>query len=325
MTRTRWILFLIATFFFSAVTLGLSLFLYIYWYIEVSAGLETLVNKFNLRRVDIAASDTWVVITVLSILVGLILIGFFLIFVYNLKTLQLFRLQRNFINNFTHELKTPVTSLQLYLETFLKHDLDRDERIKYLHSMMADVNRLSSTINSILKLAEVESRTYAGAFAETDLVWAIKQFYKKNHHRFQDAEISLDNLVGEPVRCRINQHLFDMLLMNLFTNAVKYTAADQPRISVTVSRSKNRKKAVVRFADNGIGVDRTHRKKIFKKFYQVGLAETRSARGNGLGLYLAAHIVRLHKGKIFVTENPDEESGSVFVLVLPLAGRRAGK
>src|SRR6056297_2281419 len=146
MNRTRWLLFLIATFILSTVTLGVSLFLYIYWYIEVSSGLETLIHRFNLNYVDIAAAETWVVITVLSILVGLILIGFFLIFVYNLKALQLFRLQRNFINNFTHELKTPVTSLQLYLETFLKHELNREERIKYINSMMEDVNRLYVTI-----------------------------------------------------------------------------------------------------------------------------------------------------------------------------------
>ncbi len=323
MNRTRWIIFLITIFVLSAVTLGFSLFLYIYWYIKVSTGLEALAQKFNLGRVDMASADTWVVITVLSILVGLILIGLFFIFFYNLKTLQLFRLQRNFINNFTHELKTPVTSLQLYLETFLKHDLPREEQIRYVHSMMEDVNRLSSTINSILKLAEIESRTYAGDFEETDLVWAIKNFYKKNNHRFRGAEVTLENPADDSLRCRLNRDLFDMLLMNLFTNAIKYNNSEQPRITVTAYQHK--KKAVLRFADNGIGIDKANRKKIFKKFYQVGQADDRTAKGSGLGLYLSANIVRLHQGKIRITDNPEGKEGTVFVVLLPLAGKKALK
>ena len=112
MNRSRWLFHPILILIFSILALGTSLFLYIYWYIEASTGLKSIVERFNLDAGQVLESQTWVVILVLSILVGIIFMGIFIIFVYNLKTLQLYRLQHNFINSFTHELKTPVTALK---------------------------------------------------------------------------------------------------------------------------------------------------------------------------------------------------------------------
>ncbi|MDY6905947.1 MAG: HAMP domain-containing sensor histidine kinase [Thermodesulfobacteriota bacterium] len=313
-SRTRWLIAVIVIFILSSVALGISLFLYIYWYIKVRAGLQQLVQRFNLVHVDIAASHTWVVITVLSILVGVILLGIFVIFIYNLKSYQLFRMQRNFINNFTHELKTPVTSLRLYLETFLKHDLPRKDRIHHLDNMLADVNRLNVTINSILDLAEIQAKTYAGAFIDTDIVKTIETFSRKNQHLFQNITVTLYP-PSTICYCPLNDHLFDMLLMNLFTNALKYNNSETPELIITFKKRK--KKLLIAFTDNGIGIRKSDRKRIFKKFYQTGDAEDRSARGNGLGLYLVSNIVRLHRGKIWVESRPDVQ-GTVFKLLLPV-------
>ena len=127
MYRSKWFFHPILILIFSIVALAMSLFLYIYWYMEVSAGLKKVILELNLDPDQVLESQTWVVIMVLSILVGIILMGIFIIFVYHHKTLQLYKIQRNFINNFTHELKTPVTSLKLYLETFEKHELSRED------------------------------------------------------------------------------------------------------------------------------------------------------------------------------------------------------
>ncbi|MBW1814344.1 MAG: sensor histidine kinase, partial [Deltaproteobacteria bacterium] len=191
MNRTKWFFHPIFIFILSIVALATSLFLYIYWYVEVSTGLKSVVNKFNLDSSQVLEPQTWIVIMVLSILVGIILLGIFIIFVYNQKTLQLYRLQYNFINNFTHELKTPVTSLKLFLQTFSKHELSRDDQLKYIQYMIADVSTLSDHISRILNLARIESKSYKKEFIVSDLVEAFEQFYKNNDHLFKGCKITI--------------------------------------------------------------------------------------------------------------------------------------
>jgi two-component system phosphate regulon sensor histidine kinase PhoR len=315
MHRTRWLFHPILILIFSILALGASLFLYIYWYIEISSGLKSIVKRFNLDTGQFLASQTWVVILVLSILVGVILMGIFIIFVYNLKTYHLYRLQHNFINNFTHELKTPVTSIKLYLETFLKHELSRKDQLKYTQYMLNDTDRLSDNINRILNLAQIESKSYRGDFAAHDLAAFVAQFYQKNLHLFKNLEIDLHHPGGEPLIYLINPPLFEMLLMNLSTNALKYTNTDEPKLKITFE--VRRKKIYILFEDNGIGIGKTETRKIFKKFYQVGRSDDMSARGSGLGLYLVELIANIHKAKI-IAQSEGLGKGTTFTLMLPI-------
>ena len=315
MKRSRWLFHPILILIFSILALGTSLFLYIYWYIEASTGLKSIVKRFNLDQGQVLESQTWVVIVVLSILVGIIFMGSFIIFVYNQKTLQLYRLQHNFISSFTHELKTPVTSLKLYLETFMKHELSREDQRKFIQYMLHDTSRLSDDIARILNLAQIESKSYTGELETHDLVKVINWFLDKNSHHFQQCEITVAAPAGTAYPYRINLSLFDMLLMNLITNAVKYNHAKPPEIEI--SFEVQGKKLYIHFKDNGIGIDKSQKKKIFRKFYQVGRSDDMSARGSGLGLYLVEHIAKIHKGKIRVT-SPGLGKGSTFSLILPL-------
>ena len=321
MKQSKWFLHPILIFIFSIAAVALSLFLYIYWYVEVSAGLKKVIQKANLDLDQVLAPQTWVVILVLSILVGIILVGIFIIFVYNQKTLQLYRLQRNFINNFTHELKTPVTSLKLYLETFRKYDFSREDQLKYIAYMVRDADRLSDNINRILNIAKVESKTYGGKFATEDLVRVVERFYKENSHLFGDCEINIHHLSESSFSYSINLSLFEMLLMNLFTNAVKYNESEFPRLDVYFERTS--RDLCIRFEDNGIGIPRPEIKKIFKKFYQIGRSDDMSAKGTGLGLYLVESIARIHKGKV-VGESKEDGKGSAFTVILPSKPPRAG-
>jgi signal transduction histidine kinase len=231
--RAKWLFHPIIIFIFSIVALAMSLVLYIYWYMEVSTGLKEVVRKSNIDPGHVLGYDTWVVILILSILVGIILIGIFIIFVYHQKTLQLYRLQHNFINNFTHELKTPVTSLNLYLETFLKHELPRHDQFKYLEYMVQDVGRLSDNIDRILNLAKIESKSYVGEFAVLDLVSTVERFYKNNRHIFQNCELNIYNPSERSFAYNINLSLFEMLLMNLINNAIKYNESENPEINIS--------------------------------------------------------------------------------------------
>ncbi len=315
MIRTKWFLHPILIFIASIVAVASSLALYIYWYVEASTGLKKVIQKGNLDPDQVLAPQTWLVILVLSILVGIILLGIFIIFVYNQKTFQLYRLQRNFINNFTHELKTPVASIKLYLETFQRYELSREDRLKYIEYMVQDADRLSHNINRILKLAKIESKTQEDKFQDTDLIQFIKDFYQKNRHLFSKCELVIQNPSGKTFVYSISRSLLEILLMNLFTNAIKYNQSDVPRIDVVFKPGRRNLKIL--FEDNGIGIPKSESRKIFKKFYQIGKSDDRSAKGTGIGLYLVDSIAKAHDGKI--TSRPREkETGTVFSLSLPL-------
>ena len=315
MKQAKWFLHPIFIFVFSILALGLSLFLYIYWYVEVSVRLQAVIHRFNLDPDQFFDLQTWVVIVVLSLLVGIILAGIFIIFVYNAKTFQLYRLQHNFINNFTHELKTPVTSLQLYLETFKKYDLPRDRQLKYLDYMLADVGRLSANINRILNLSRLEGRIYEGDFASLDLVQVVEEFCQKNRQLFREGMIRIHNPANHSFFYQVNLPLFEMLLANLLTNAIKYNDSETPEVDITFAVHKNSMQ--LSFADNGIGFEKREAKKIFKKFYQIERPDRPSGEGSGLGLYMVGHIARIHKWEIRA-ESKGAGRGAKFTIYLPL-------
>lgn len=314
MSQSKWFLHPIFIFILSTLALGVSLFLYIYWYMEVNTVLTNMLLRFDLDRGQVLESRTWIVILVLSLLVGIILIGILTIFVYQQKIYQLYRLQHNFINNFTHELKTPVTSLRLYLDTALKYQLYSEDQIKYIRYMTRDVARLSNTINRILNTAKIESRSYGGEFLSLDIVAEIERFLQNHADQFRKCRIQFHHPPGRSFVYRLNPSLFEMLLMNLLTNAVKYNTSEIPEIDITVAHESG--KLYIHVADNGIGIEKTELNKIFRKFYQIGKADNMTARGTGLGLYLVDTIVHIHKGKIAV-KSDGIGKGSVFTVTLP--------
>ena len=315
MKQAKWFFHPIFVFVLSTVALVCSLALYIYWYVGISAGLKSLAYRYKLDPSQFFEASPWVVILVLSLLVGSILAGILIIFIYHLKTLQLYRLQQTFINNFTHELKTPVTSLKLYLETFTKHEITRDEQLKYIGFMLQDAERLSNNINSILNLARIESKVYEGVMTDVDLVELVRGFLASNRHIFQGCDIHVENLQGKGFYQPVIVSLIEMLLMNILTNAKKYNNSGKPSIRITFEEGENIQ--MIRFEDNGIGIEKGERKKIFKKFYQSrNHKEHAVVGGTGIGLYLSQHIARLHRGQI-IADSDGVGKGSVFTLTLP--------
>jgi len=313
--QTRWYIHPILIFALSTITLGISLFLYIYWYVTVSSSLKSIIARYQLDPNQFFEAQTWVVILVLSILVGIILIGILIIFNYNMKSLQLYRLQNSFINNFTHELKTPVTSLKIFLETFARHEIPREEQLKYIGFMLQDIERLSLNINSILNVARMESKVYEGEFTAVKIVEFVRNFLADSTHIFRDSEIVIEDTDGRDYVLELNVPLFEILLMNLFTNAIRYNDSEKPRIDVSFGLQD--KMLQVRFRDNGIGIAKNERKKIFRKFYQGARHEDRVlVRGSGIGLYMVQQIAKLHKGKI-AADSEGAGKGSVFTLSLP--------
>lgn len=315
MKRTAWFLHPVFIFVFSILALALSLFLYIYWYVEVSLRLQGVIKRFELDPGKFFDLQTWVVIVILSILVAIILIGILIIFLYNVKAVNLYRLQHNFINSFTHELKTPVTSMKLYLETFKKYELPRESQLKYIDYVLDDVGRLAANINRILNLAQFEGKMFEGSFLNLDIIEVVDKFCEENRQVFRNATINVYNYVNGSICCMINRQLFEMLLMNLMTNAMKYNNSQQPEIDIAFSTHDS--KLYLTFIDNGVGFEKREAKKIFKKFYQVEMPDRLQGEGTGLGLYMVGHIARIHKWKV-KAESKGAGCGAIFTITIPL-------
>ena len=291
MIKTRWIYHPLFVFIFSLLALGLSLAIYIRSYLRVNAALQEVIRKYNLSSAQFLDTETWVVILILSLLVAVILAGLLIIYIYFQKMIQLYRLQQNFINGFTHELKTPIASLQLFLETFTRHELPRDEQLKYLEFMKRDTKRLADNVNRILNLGRLEDKKFKAEFISQDLVVVINNFLKNTPHLFEESKLSFIHDV-ESIFIPVDTALFEMLLMNLLTNALIYNNSSEKVIQIHLWQKG--KKVILDVKDNGIGFDKSHSKKLFKKFYQVG----KSTKGSGLGLYIVQHIARLHRGEV---------------------------
>lgn len=291
MIKSRWFYHPLFIFIFSLLALALSLFLYIRSYLQVNEALQDVVHKYNLNSKQIFQSETWVLILTLSLLVSVILAGLLIIYIYYQKIIQLYRLQQNFINGFTHELKTPIASLQLFLETFSRHELERVEQLRYLEYMKRDTKRLSDNVNRILQLGRLEDRDVKADFKDEDVISIVSEFIKNTPHLFDEGQVKFETPL-ESYFMQIDFALFEMLLMNLVTNAFIYNKSREK--IVTIRLEIMGKNLLMDITDNGVGLDKAELKKVFRKFYQVG----KSTKGSGLGLYIVQSIVRLHKGEI---------------------------
>ncbi len=313
---SRWYLHPVFIFTCSIFALATFLVLTVSWYMEITSALEVIILKFHIDPSSIFPTKTGMTILVLSALIAVVLIGILLAFIYYQKTVDLFRLQHNFIYNFTHELKTPVTSLRIYLETFIRHPLEPADVKKYSENMLEDINRLTENINSILNLARIESRNFGSEVTRDNLVDLATRFCDKNASLFRDLVIRIEDRSKEPLIYPVNLFLFEMLLMNIISNAIKYNDSKTP--ALTIRFSQHIQKVTMEFIDNGIGVDKAEAKKIFRKFYRANRDQSNDASGSGLGLYLVSSIAAIHGWRASVTSG-GKGKGATFKITIPKA------
>ena len=306
MIKSRWYLHPLTIFITSLIALITSLVVYIRSYLNFTEAFHEFLDKNDLDTSQILDPEAWLTISVLSILFTLIVVGMALIYVYYRKMIQLYRMQQNFINGFTHELKTPIASLRLFLETFSRHEIPRNEQLKYFDFMSRDVDRLSDNVEQILSLGKIEDKKYKTEFHRRDLASFIEEKIEESPHLYEDLKITVSAENG-PYIYPIDTSLFSMLIMNLITNSIRYNEKENRTLNIEFKYIKNR--LLVTFMDNGIGIEKNELKKVFKKFYQVG----KSSKGSGLGLYFAQNIMRIHKGSIWV-ESEGLDKGSRFVI-----------
>ena len=313
---SRWYLHPVFIFACSLFALATFLVLTVSLYMEIRSALEVVMLKFNIAPQAIFPSKTGMTILVLSLLIFVVLAGIFLAFIYYQKTVNLFRLQHNFIYNFTHELKTPVTSLRLYLETFIRHPMEPEDVKKYSTDMLKDIDRLTENIDRILNLARIESQNFGSKVTRESLVVFLEEFCRKNASLFRELEVKIKNPSGGRFEYPVNVFLLDILLTNIFSNAMRYNESLTPCLTI-IFRSYLQK-VTIEFIDNGIGVDKHHAKKIFRKFYQGDRNSNQANTGSGLGLYLVSSIAAIHGWRASVSSEGKGE-GAKFTITIPRA------
>lgn len=222
------------------------------------------------------------------------------------------RQRQNFMLSITHELKSPIASVKLALQTMQKRTLPPDKSTQLTQLALKENQRLGQLVENILLAARIEA-DYELDTSEQPLNSILQDvaddFMTK--YEFLQLDLSLENNL--PL-VTIDKTSMVSVFTNLIENAIKYSNAE-PLVHVKTFQFKD--KVIVEVQDQGIGIPEIEKKKIFDRFYRVGREETRSTKGTGLGLYLVRELVRLHKGKIRVLDN--EPTGSIFKIELPVA------
>lgn len=247
----------------------------------------------------------------------LVIIVFF--FGYTLTVIirqrQLSEVQKNFINNLTHELKTPISSIAIASGVINNEEiLKTPERLFTYARIIQEQNmRLSKNVEKVLNLATLEKNRIHLNLEEINLneiVAEIAGHFKQTDFG-QKAGIKISN-IDLNLNILADRFHFSNLMLNILENGVKY-CEKKPELKIEVEQKK--KNIEIYVTDNGIGIPKDQRKKIFTKFYRVPTGNVHNVKGFGLGLDYVQKIVNAHKWKIKVDENP--EGGSIFKLIIP--------
>jgi len=239
----------------------------------------------------------------------LIMAGAFFVFRAVRRELRISREQQNFMIAITHELKTPISVAKLNLETMQKRKLDEPQQQRLIQTTLEETNRLNALCNNMLLSSQIEAGGYRLTNEETNISELIggcaQDFVRRYPQQKIDANIAPDIFISG------DRLLLQMLANNLIENAIKYGAKELP---VSVSLSEENDSIFFRVKDQGRGIASEEKVKIFSKYYRVGNAATKAAKGTGLGLYLCKKIAERHNANISVTDNTP--SGAIFTVTL---------
>lgn len=219
-----------------------------------------------------------------------------------------------FINAVTHELKTPVASIRLYLETLMTRTVDEQKRKEFYGIMLEDSERLLSTIEQVLRTGRIGAANRLLNFSSVDLSELLEECLDRARTLHNLPPGSLKYSPGPRVTIRGDADEIRAALFNLLDNAVKYSGN---RVNVTVETATADGNAAVRVKDEGIGVPKTELKRIFKRFYRIAGSGSLRPTGSGLGLYIVRSVAKRHGGRAWA-ESEGLGHGTTFVFQVPI-------
>lgn len=271
----------------------------------------------------IVLNVTWIIVNWRSFIALLIGIPFFLLLIAGLVLNTVFLVrevrqnerQNSFLNVVTHELKTPIASIRLYLETLQRHEVPEEKRREFYGIMLSDSERLLATVEQVLKAGEVGQRTRNQVRLHIDLDEVVHEAIDTTLRRHHLDESAIEFIPGGlEMTTEGNPEDLRTATLNILDNAVKYSLA-KPRIKVRLQARGDAWLALA-VTDQGLGIAPANLKRIFKRFYRVPARNVFRVKGTGLGLFLVRSIARQHGGDAYA-ESPGEGQGATVVMLLP--------
>ncbi|MES2379396.1 MAG: HAMP domain-containing sensor histidine kinase [Bacteroidota bacterium] len=253
------------------------------------------------KEVSIAAKlltkKKWMYVTEGIVMIVLLIWGIMWVYKTFEKSILLNKQQNNFLLAVTHELKTPLASVKLYLETLLKHDLERDKQKTIMTNSINDVNRLRYLVDNLLLSAQLETKQYEPVFKEMNLSEFLNAVIDK-YATPRNLKNRIIKNIEQEVYINGDEFALESVVINLISNAEKYSDEN-----ITVLLKSDSKHVLFSVSDLGIGIGDVDKQRLFGKFFRVGDEQTRKSKGTGLGLFIVKNLLRLHHATIEVKNN----------------------
>jgi two-component system sensor histidine kinase SenX3 len=223
----------------------------------------------------------------------------------------------SFINAVTHELKTPIASIRLYLETLQSREVEDQRRREFYRLMLGDTDRLLSTVEQVLKAGQAGQRDAKHQRSDIEFDGLVKECIDlvRTRHHLEPGALEYEAVASNGAGARVfgNADELRTAVANLLDNAVKYSPG---HVEVAVRLETGEKNVVLQVRDHGVGIPQEELKRIFKRFYRVSSRSLAHVKGTGLGLFIVRSIASKHGGKVFA-QSAGEGQGTTVTMELP--------
>jgi two-component system, OmpR family, phosphate regulon sensor histidine kinase PhoR len=252
----------------------------------------------------------WFILVEGLLLLVAILAGVYIIFLYWRRQAVLYKAQKDFIAQVSHELKSPLASLQLHLETIRRRRPSPEKMEVFLDTMLSDTERLGTLINNLLATSRLEHRGPKAPIYSGNLSEFTANYFTRHRYSLPKAgQLEMD--IDPELHVRFDVESLETVFRNLLENALLY-AVGPPKIRIALRREG--KKAHFTLSDEGRGIPAEEKEKVFRMFYRLR-QHGETIRGSGLGLFIVRAIVRLHRGRVWIESR---EKGTSIHILLPL-------
>lgn len=277
-----------------------------------------ILSAINAINDEQKAALYWTLLSLGSTIFVFIVAGVVVYLVLTIKAINLNQRQSNFVDAVTHELKSPLASLKLYLQTLNRRPVSQEQQADFYRFMLDDVERLDQLINQLLDAARLDRRPGDRELEDVELSVLLRECAEAVCLRYRAPSDTIELLL-EPCIVRAARVDLDMLFRNLIDNAVKYASEEEPQVGIGLRPRLDGQTIEVRVWDNGRGIPPKARRMIFRRFVRLGSELERDKPGTGLGLYIVGVLVRRLKGRVRVLDR-GVLPGTEFEVTLP--GRR---